>query len=283
MRPVARSGSSPPPISRASPSLTAVPSTPNGNLFTTEVGAQGLGGPATGQLILWFPDPVKGFARFPGPEGAYPATNQPSDNFCILARNLATAGAVALDADDSVYVAEASGFRVTRFVPPFPTGLGPGEGCERRDGDGAPLADAVQREIFVTGTFSPPQIFTPTGLAFAPNGNLYVGRRGERRDRRVRSHRQLPALDPPAARRALRAGHPLPLPRRDGHAAGPRRRRRRHGLFRGPEPGRPASGPRPRAERSGAPHPLRRAGRSAAARGDTRRPRLPRRRGALPR
>jgi hypothetical protein len=110
----------------------------NGNLWTTEVGAQGLGGPATGQLILWFPDPVKGFAHFPGPEGAYPATNQPSDNFCILARDLATAGAVALDADDSVYVAESSAGRVTRFLPPFPSGLGPGEGCERRDADGAP-------------------------------------------------------------------------------------------------------------------------------------------------
>ncbi len=145
----------------------------NGRLFTSEVGAQGFGS-ATGQLILWFPDPEKGFARFPGPEGAYPATNLPSDNFCILARDLGTAGAVALDIDDSVYVAESSGGRVTRFLPPFPSGLGPGEGCERRDSDGAPLADTVQREIFVTGDFSPAQIFTPTGLAFAPNGNLYA-------------------------------------------------------------------------------------------------------------
>jgi outer membrane protein assembly factor BamB len=145
----------------------------SGRLFTSEVGAQGFG-TSSGQLIVWFPDPERGFAQFPGPAGAYPNTNEPSANYCILARDLSTAGAVAIDFEDSVYVAEAGSGRVTRFLPPFPTGLGPGEGCERRDADGAPLADAVQREVFVTGRFQPPQIFTPSGLAFAPNGNLYV-------------------------------------------------------------------------------------------------------------
>ena len=150
---------------------------PNGTLFTTEVGGQGFGS-ATGQLILWFPDPVAGFAQFPGPPGAYPATNAPSTSFCKIAIDLGTAGAVAVDAAGNVYVAEASGSRVTRFTGPFPTGLGPGQGCERRDALGSPLVDAglAPRELWLAGSgFSPTQIFTATGLAFGPSGQLFVG------------------------------------------------------------------------------------------------------------
>jgi outer membrane protein assembly factor BamB len=147
---------------------------PNGTLFTTEVGAQGFGA-ANGQLILWFPDPVKSFATFPGPPGAYPNTNERSTSFCKLAIDLATAGAVAVDGLGRVYVAESSGSRVTRFSPPFPTGVGPGQGCDARDTTGAPLADAVQREVLFSGSdLAPLQIFTASGLAFAPNGNLYA-------------------------------------------------------------------------------------------------------------
>ena len=144
-------------------------------LFTTEVGAQGFGA-ATGQLLLWFPDPDAGFATFPGPEGAYPNTDAASTNFCKIATDLATAGAVAIDALGRVYVAESSGSRVTRFLPPFPTGVGPGQGCEGRDATGAPLADPpVQREVLFFGQdLESPQIFTASGLAFAPNGNLYA-------------------------------------------------------------------------------------------------------------
>jgi outer membrane protein assembly factor BamB len=147
---------------------------PNGTLFTTEVGFQGFG-TANGNLILWFPDPVHGFATFPGPPGAYPNTNERSTSYCKIATDVATAGAVAVDGLGRVYVAESSGSRVTRFLPPFPTGLGPGQGCEGRDASGAPIADAVQREpLFFGSDLAPPQIFTASGLAFAPNGNLYA-------------------------------------------------------------------------------------------------------------
>ena len=147
----------------------------DGTLFTTEVGAQGFGA-ASGQLILWFPDAADGFATFPGPPGAYPATNAPSTSFCKLATDLATAGAVAIDELGRVYVAESSGSRVTRFLPPFPSGLGPGQGCEGQDASGAPLAaPPVQREVLFFGQdLDPLQIFTASGLAFAPNGNLYA-------------------------------------------------------------------------------------------------------------
>ncbi len=147
----------------------------DGTLFTTEVGAQGFGS-ASGQLIQWFPDPVAGFAQFPGAPGAYPNSNEPSSSFCKIATDLATAGAVAVDEVGRVYVAESSGSRVTRFLPPFPTGLGPGQGCEALDTTGAPRAEPpVQREVLFYGQdLDPLQIFTASGIAFAPNGNLYA-------------------------------------------------------------------------------------------------------------
>ncbi len=143
---------------------------PDGRLFTTEVGNQGFSAPV-GQLFLWFPDPERGYATFPGLPGAYPNTNEVSGSFCKIATDLGTAGAVAVDAQGRVYVAEASGQRVVRFSPPFPSGLGPGQGCEARDALGSPLADAVQRQTLAVVD---DEIFTATGLAFAPNGNLYV-------------------------------------------------------------------------------------------------------------
>ena len=90
---------------------------PTGLLFTTEVGDQSIG-ETTGQLILWFPP----YDVFPGPPGAYPATNARSTNFCKLAIDIGTAGGVAIDADGRVYVTSSSGFQVLRFSPPFPTG-----------------------------------------------------------------------------------------------------------------------------------------------------------------
>ncbi|MGH7289082.1 MAG: PQQ-binding-like beta-propeller repeat protein, partial [Myxococcota bacterium] len=146
----------------------------DGTLFTTEVGNQAFGA-GTGQLILWFPDPVTGFVNFPGPPGAYPNTSAPSANFCKIAIDLQTAGAVAIDDLGRVYVAEASGFVsgvvVERFSPPFPSGLGPGQGCEARDALGSPLAESVQRDVAIPQTGLG---FTATGLAFTPEGHLYV-------------------------------------------------------------------------------------------------------------
>jgi hypothetical protein len=149
-----------------------------GRLFTTEIGDVGFGG-GTGQLVLWFPP----FDRFPGPPGAYPDTDAASGDACKLATDLATATGLAIDRAGRVYVAETSGFGIARFSPPFPTGPDAEGGCGGRDATGAPLADHVQRERFV---WARPLdgLLTYSGLALAPNGNLYAasvvtGRIGE--------------------------------------------------------------------------------------------------------
>ena len=139
----------------------------DGRLFTTDVGEQGFGTPS-GQLVLWFPP----YDRFPGPPGAYPNTEAISNHFCVLASDIGTAGAVEVDSQGRVYVASASGLRIIRFSPPFPTGLGPGQGCTEVDLNGSPRANSVTRENFVTNP--PGEFLTFTGLAFAPNGNLYA-------------------------------------------------------------------------------------------------------------
>ena len=138
---------------------------PDGTLFTSDVGFQGFG-PANGQLIEWFAP----YDVFPGPPGAYPNTNDISTNACKLATDLGTAGAVLADAQGRIYVAESSGLRIDRFSPPFPTGPDAAHGCGRVDATGAPLATAVQREVFV----GPAAGMVFAGLAFAPNGNIYA-------------------------------------------------------------------------------------------------------------
>jgi polyvinyl alcohol dehydrogenase (cytochrome) len=133
------------------------------NLFTTEVGEQGFGTP-NGQLIMWFPP----YDRFPGPPGAYPATNDASTSFCKIATDLGTAGGIAVDAQGRVYVASASLLRIERFSPPFPTAPNAAGGCGATDPVGSPMADTVNREVLVFG----PGITAFTGLAIARNGNL---------------------------------------------------------------------------------------------------------------
>ncbi len=138
---------------------------PDGSLFTAEVGFQGFG-TSNGQLIQWFGP----FDTFPGPQGAYPATDERSTNFCKLATDLGTAGGVAVDAEGRVYVAESSGFRIDRFSPPFPTGPDAAGGCGGVDSTGAPVATTVARETFAVASDG---LFTFSGVAVAPNGNIY--------------------------------------------------------------------------------------------------------------
>jgi outer membrane protein assembly factor BamB len=146
-----------------------------GLLFTTEVGTQDFSNP-NGQLILWFPP----YDQFPGPPGAYPNTNAASTNFCKIATDIGTATGIAIDDQGRVYVAAASQLSVFRFSPPFPTSADAAGGCGSVDALGSPRADAVNREVFI----APSGLSTFTGLAFAPNGNLYAaqvltGRIGE--------------------------------------------------------------------------------------------------------
>jgi polyvinyl alcohol dehydrogenase (cytochrome) len=138
---------------------------PDGTLFTTEVGTQGFGTP-NGQLIMWFPP----YDRFPGPPGAYPDTDERSTNFCKIATDIGTAGGVAVDRQGRVYVAGSSSLSVFRFSPPFPTSPDAAGGCGATDALGSPMAAAVSRDTFIP----PTGLTTFSGLAFAPNGNLYA-------------------------------------------------------------------------------------------------------------
>ena len=137
----------------------------NGILFTTEVGEQGFENPS-GQLIMWFPP----YAEFPGPEGVYPNTDEPSANFCKIATDIGTAGSLAIDSQGRVYVASASQLSVFRFSPPFPTSPDLNGGCGSTDALGSPMADVVNRDTFI----SPTGLSTFSGLAFATNDNLYA-------------------------------------------------------------------------------------------------------------
>lgn len=137
-----------------------------GRLWTTEVGDPGFGS-ANGQLILWFP----------------PYTGSGPARYCKLAGDIGTAGGLAFDDQGRAYVASSSGREILRFSPPFPTGPDAAGGCGAQDAYGDPMAETVQRERFV-GAHWWKGLITYSGLAFAPNGNLYAasvftGRIGE--------------------------------------------------------------------------------------------------------
>jgi len=171
----------------------------DGRLFTSEVGNQGFG-TSLGQLILWFP-PYEGY---PGPPGAYPDTADASQNFCKLATDIGTAGAVAVDADGRVYVASASRGAILRFSPPFPTGPDAAGGCGDRDELGSPRADPVRREVFTRG------FYTFSGLAFGPNGRLYAASvlTGEIVEIDAQGEVVRKILDPAGLLPPLATGHP---------------------------------------------------------------------------
>ena len=125
---------------------------PDGRVLTTDIGDQALG-PASGQLIVWFPP-------FDSSEVAY----------CKLDVEIPTAQSI-LVVDDVVYVAAARG-GVLRFDPPFPTGPDAGGGCGQVDATGAPLADEVAKSTWIEpGEHG---LATPAGLAPAPDEGMYV-------------------------------------------------------------------------------------------------------------
>jgi hypothetical protein len=149
-----------------------------GRLFTTDVGDPGFLR-ANGQLILWFPPLV--------PEAGG------SPRYCKIATDIATAGGVAVDGEGRVYVAAAGRFAIRRFSPPFPSAPDAAGGCGARDASGAPLASDVRDEIFVRA------LATFSGLAIAPNGNLYAASvaTGEIREYDLAGRLVRKLLDPP--------------------------------------------------------------------------------------
>lgn len=150
----------------------------HGRLFTSEVGRQGFFF-GSGQLIAWFPP----YTGFPGPAGAYPATDATRTNYCKIATDLGTAAGVAVDRVDRVYVATSSGREILRFSPPFPHAADAAGECGETDSLGSPVASSVQRERFVGARWGD-GLVTYSGIAFAPSGHLYAasvvtGRIGE--------------------------------------------------------------------------------------------------------
>lgn len=140
----------------------------DGILFTTDVGQQGFGY-NNGQLTMWFPP----YDRFPGPPppaaNAYPNNNLASENFCKIDEKIGTAASVVIDSRGRVYVASSSGLVVYRYDGSWPTGLGPGQGCEASDSVGTPKVDPgrITRSVFLPLM----GITAYTGLAIAPGGN----------------------------------------------------------------------------------------------------------------
>jgi sugar lactone lactonase YvrE len=128
----------------------------DGRILTTDVGNQS-SGQGDGQLIIWFP-PFRG----------------EKVSFCKLDVGLTTAQAIAVDKDGTVYVATAfpTTAGVYRYRGPFPTSADESGGCGKQDATGAPMADSVTKDRFI----SPGEhgMVTPSGLSFGPDGHLFV-------------------------------------------------------------------------------------------------------------
>jgi hypothetical protein len=130
----------------------------DGRVVTTDVGNQATGD-GDGQLIIWFP-PLVG--------GSFP--DFPDVAYCKLDVTLPTAQSI-LVRGDQIYVAAARG-GVYRFSGPFPTSADAAGGCAGTDATGAPMAEGVQREVFIEA--GPDGLATPAGLADAPDDGFYV-------------------------------------------------------------------------------------------------------------
>lgn len=130
----------------------------DGRVLTTDVGNQA-SGDGDGQLIVWFP-PLTGGTDPDFPEVPY----------CKLDITLPT-GQSILVRDDEIYVATARS-DVFRYTGPFPTSADAAGGCGQTDSTGAPMADDVNKEVFIEA--GPNGLATPAGLAPAPDDGFYV-------------------------------------------------------------------------------------------------------------
>jgi hypothetical protein len=132
----------------------------DGRVLTSDVGSQATG-PGTGQLIVWFPP----FDRPPEEQ-----------RYCKLDVTITTAGGIWVDGQDRIYVTSArsgdttAGGRVYRYTGPFPTSDDASGRCGRVDDTGAPLTDAVTRDIFILD----PNVPTPSSIVQTPAGSFYV-------------------------------------------------------------------------------------------------------------
>jgi outer membrane protein assembly factor BamB len=132
----------------------------DGRVLTTDVGNQA-SGPATGQLIMWFP---------PFKTGVGGVGHQP---YCKLDVAIGTAGQIYVDKQDRIYVASnrtTATQGILRYTGPFPTSDTAAGGCGKRDATGAPLADTIHRERFI----AQPGFVGNAGIVPAPGGGFFV-------------------------------------------------------------------------------------------------------------
>lgn len=126
----------------------------DGRLVTTDVGDKAAG-PATGQLVVWFPPFDSWEVRF-----------------CKIDVEIGTAGGIWIDALDRVHLTSARvSPGVWRYDPPFPTWDDAAGGCGKVDATGAPLASSVRKSLFIRDDSNLP---TPNAVAPAPGGGFYV-------------------------------------------------------------------------------------------------------------
>jgi sugar lactone lactonase YvrE len=127
----------------------------DGRVVTTDLGNK-VEGPPSGQLIIWFPP-------FDSEQVSY----------CKIDVALPTPGGIVVGHDDSLYVATARppGNGILRFTGPYPTSADAAGGCGRADPLGAPLADAVDKQLFIPAD---EHTLTPNALAVDGDGNFYV-------------------------------------------------------------------------------------------------------------
>jgi hypothetical protein len=145
----------------------------DGRVVTSDIGNQSAGD-GNGQLIIWFPPFTKGFeVQRDGTNGSVP--------YCKVDIGIATAGGIAVDADDDVYVASARPptAGVWKYSGPFPTSATPDGGCDTTDGTGAPLTTSVQKELFIAvgehGLVSPNAIVAAPGSTSWYVSSVFTG------------------------------------------------------------------------------------------------------------
>ncbi len=137
----------------------------DGRVVTSDIGNQATGS-GDGQLIIWFPPFTKGFeSDAQGAVGTVP--------YCKIDIGIGTAGGIAVDGDDNVYVASARGdtVGVLKYSGPFPTSATPDGGCETTDATGAPMTTTVARTQFINTDHG---LGTPNAIAPGPDGGWYV-------------------------------------------------------------------------------------------------------------
>ena len=134
----------------------------DGRIVTTDIGNEA-GGPANGQLIIWFPP-------FTGEQVSY----------CKLDLHLATGQGIYVDQHDNLYLnsprtaaeSNATAAGIFKYSPPYPTAADARGGCGRIDNLGSPLADAIHKERVMAAPDH--GIATPSGIAGAKNGHFFV-------------------------------------------------------------------------------------------------------------